>query len=57
MSEFTYKAPNEDSFLQALVVMLKTKRHDKIADLLSGSKCTIIDTKQWAYYHGGTLYN
>jgi hypothetical protein len=57
MNEFTYEAPNEDSFLEALVTTLKTKHYDKIANLLSGSKCTIINTQQWARYHGGTLWN
>lgn len=54
---FTFEAPNEDSFLEALLEMLRSHGNPQIADLLSDSKCTIIDTKQWAQRKGGTLWN
>jgi hypothetical protein len=54
---FTFEAPNADSFLEALLVMLRSHGNAQVADLLSGSKCTIIDTKQWAQRNGGTLWD
>ena len=56
MTEFTYEIPNEEKFLQAVLVMIRKKGNNALASLLSGSKCSIIRSenfsrKRWnAYY-------
>lgn len=55
MSDFTYKIPNEENFLRAVLINLKQKGHDDIASLLEGSKCTIshagqFSRKRWDAY-------
>lgn len=57
MTKFSFIAPNEDSFLEGLLVMLKQKGNEKISNMLSDSKCKIIDTGQWARYNGGTIWD
>jgi hypothetical protein len=47
----------KDSFLEGLIVILKTKGYEKIADLLYGSKCTISHADRWSTKDGGTLWS
>ena len=55
MDDFTYKIPNEERFLQAVLINLKQKGFGNIVSLLHGSKCQIIHTgnfsrKRWNAY-------
>jgi len=56
MSEFTYKAPNADGFLNGLIATLNAKGFDKIANVLVGSKCKITFTDRWSTKDGGSLF-
>jgi len=48
MTEFTYKVPNEDSYLRGLIEYLNHKDEKDIATLLSGAKCNIVRTSQFS---------
>lgn len=52
MSKFTYELPNEEGFLNALLVQLKVKGFADIAEILKGCKCEIVNTQQFAYPKG-----
>lgn len=48
MSEFTYKVPDEERYLGAVLINLKQKGHRNISSLLEGSKCTITHRNQFS---------
>lgn len=55
MTDFTYKIPNEEFFLKAVLINLKQKGLDDIVSLLQGSKCHIshegnFSRKRWDAY-------
>ena len=56
MTDFTYKVPDEQKFLSAVMMIIRKKGNEKLASLLLGSKCSIVTSssfsnKRWdAYY-------
>jgi len=52
MSDFTYETPNEEGFMNALLVQLKVEGFEDIAETLKGSKCEIAHNQQFAYPSG-----
>jgi hypothetical protein len=52
MSDFTYETPNEEGFLNALLVQLKVEGFEDIAETLKGCRCEIVNTQQFAYPKG-----
>jgi hypothetical protein len=47
--EFTYKKPNEKSYLKAVIKMLKNYDFDDIANILKNGKCNIYVTDSFSY--------
>lgn len=52
MSDFTYELPNNESFMKALFVKLKTEGSEDIAEILRRCKCEIVKTGAFAYPRG-----
>ena len=48
MVNFTYKAPDENNYLIALIKYLKHHKKDEIASILEGAKCKILDSSQFS---------
>ncbi|MEA1994512.1 MAG: Swt1 family HEPN domain-containing protein [Euryarchaeota archaeon] len=48
MTDFSYKAPDEDNYLRGLIKYLKYHNEDEIASILKGSKCKILDSSQYS---------
>ncbi len=48
MVDFTYKSPNEDKYLEALIKYLIHHKENHIASLLKGSRCKILDSSQFS---------
>ena len=56
MSEFTYEVPNEDKFLQAVLILIKQKGNYGLASLLSDSKVTITKTTSFSRVRWDAYY-
>ncbi len=48
MADFTYKAPDENNYLIALIKYLKHHKENTITSILDGSKCKILDSSQFS---------
>jgi hypothetical protein len=48
MVDFTYKAPNENNYLNALIKYLKHHKEDELASILENSKCKILDSSSFS---------
>lgn len=52
MSDFTYEIPDEEGFMNALLVQLKVEGLKEVAEILKGSKCEISHAQQFAHPKG-----
>ena len=56
MEDFTYKAPDENNYLIALIKYLKHHKENTIASILEGSRCKILDSSQFSRKRWNRMY-